>query len=107
VLEEVLEDGRVAKRSFRIWENSEAVKAHLARFERSGTIDARRLDELLVTLFSRFLYGPVDGTWIDRLDARLAPVEPKIPSSSLYHLFLAIAELLRLEPALRAAGRLD
>jgi mannose/cellobiose epimerase-like protein (N-acyl-D-glucosamine 2-epimerase family) len=106
VYDEVLEDGRVARRSFRTWANSEPLKAHLARFEREGTADARRLDELLDNLWSRFLRGPVEGTWMDRLDERLAPAATTIPASTLYHLFAAISELLRLEPDLGAADYL-
>jgi mannose/cellobiose epimerase-like protein (N-acyl-D-glucosamine 2-epimerase family) len=100
VYEHVFDDGSVTERTFRIWPNSEALKAHLVRFYMQRTIDTSKVSGLLGNLFKWFLFGPAEGTWVDRLDANLAPAVDTIPASSLYHLFSAIAELGPLEFAL-------
>lgn len=107
IFDEVLDDGSVHAASHRSWPNSEALKAHLARFESRGAIDVPRTVQILDNMFRYFLAAPVPGTWIDQLDARCAPTVDKIPASTLYHVFVAFAELLRLEPSLRAAGMTD
>jgi mannose/cellobiose epimerase-like protein (N-acyl-D-glucosamine 2-epimerase family) len=51
------------------------------------------------TLFRHFLDpAPVPGTWIDHVDADARPRVDKIPASTLYHVFLAFAELMRVAP---------
>ena len=106
IFDEVLDDGMPRTRSYRLWPTTEALKAHLARFESCGALDIGRLTETLDSLFQRFLAAPRAGVWIDRLNARLEPTIDTVPASSFYHVFLALSELLRLEPKLRAAGAL-
>jgi mannose/cellobiose epimerase-like protein (N-acyl-D-glucosamine 2-epimerase family) len=106
IVDEVLDDGMVRTPSYRLWPTAEALKAHLARFESRGTLDAGRVTETLDSLFRYFLSAPRAGVWIDRFSARLEPTVDTVPASSFYHLFLALSELLRLEPKLRAAGAL-
>ena len=36
-----------------------------------------------------------DGTWIDAFDGEGRPVVKSVPASTLYHVFLAFAEVLR------------
>jgi mannose/cellobiose epimerase-like protein (N-acyl-D-glucosamine 2-epimerase family) len=104
VYDQVLTDGSVALASHRLWPNTEALKAHLARFEVAGTLDQERVRRILRNLFAYYLGSPTPGTWIDQLDAGRRPCVNKIPASTMYHVHLAIAELERLEPALRASG---
>jgi mannose/cellobiose epimerase-like protein (N-acyl-D-glucosamine 2-epimerase family) len=104
IYDEILDDGSVRKRSHRSWPHAEALKAHLARFEHGGSLDAARTAQVVDNLFAYYLSARVPGTWIDQLDARRRPKVDKIPASTLYHLFMAFSELLRLEPKLREAG---
>ena len=104
IYDEVLDNGAVRAASHRSWPNTEALKAHLARFESEGTLNVTRTTQILDNLRRYFLEAPTPGTWIDQLDAECKPHIDKIPASTLYHIFLAFSELLRLEPRLRAAG---
>lgn len=96
VFEELDPDGRVlAGGRKRLWPQCEAVKAALAMHERFGDEDA--LDEarlLLSGLFTTFagLDRPVWREQVDR-DGRL--LREGMPASSLYHLYLAAAEAVR------------
>jgi N-acylglucosamine 2-epimerase/mannose-6-phosphate isomerase len=91
-----------ASGAFRIWPQAEALKAHLAMVEQG--IDARgRIVEVLGHLLDRYLRIEPEGGWQDRFGRGYQPLAENIPASILYHLVLAFSELLRLEPALRAA----
>ncbi|MBJ7328686.1 MAG: AGE family epimerase/isomerase [Solirubrobacteraceae bacterium] len=100
VFDELLSDGHVRKASHRCWPQTEAIKAHLATFERTGSLDLARLTGLASSLHRKYLAPAPRGTWIDQLTADGAADVDKIPTSTLYHLFLAFTELLRLEPEL-------
>jgi mannose/cellobiose epimerase-like protein (N-acyl-D-glucosamine 2-epimerase family) len=103
VYDEVLDNGALRAASHRSWPNTEALKAHLARFESKGVLNIMRTIQILDNLFHYFLKAPTPGTWIDQFDAERKPRIDKIPASTLYHMFLAFSELLRLESSLRAA----
>jgi mannose/cellobiose epimerase-like protein (N-acyl-D-glucosamine 2-epimerase family) len=107
VYDQVLQDGSPVKRSHRLWPNTEALKAHLARFELCGKISPDRLGCILGNLFTYYLGSPTPATWIDQLDADRVPAVTKIPASSMYHIHMALAELERMTPALAATGLLD
>jgi mannose/cellobiose epimerase-like protein (N-acyl-D-glucosamine 2-epimerase family) len=106
IVDELFDDGLTRTSSYRLWPTAEALKAHLARFEAHGTLDVGRVCETLDGLFSHFLAAPRAGTWIDRFSSGLDPISDAVPASSFYHVFLALSELLRLEPKLRLAGAL-
>lgn len=77
-------------RSLRLWPHSEGIKAALVmpdEGEAAATLVgmARALD--------MFLDKPFAGGWIDRFDAQGRPAVDFAPASSLYHLYLARAEL--------------
>jgi mannose/cellobiose epimerase-like protein (N-acyl-D-glucosamine 2-epimerase family) len=103
IYDQILDDGSVHVASHRAWPNTEALKAHLARFERRGTLDEERCGQIVDNLFRYFLDARVPGTWTDQLDAACRPAADKIPASTLYHLFLAFFEFLRVEPDIEAA----
>jgi len=107
IFDEVLDDGSVRASTHRLWPMAEALKAHLARFESRGSLSVTRLLETIDGLFEHFLAAPRQGLWIDRLDAGGAPRSGSVPASSFYHLFLALSELLRLEPRLASAGAVE
>jgi mannose/cellobiose epimerase-like protein (N-acyl-D-glucosamine 2-epimerase family) len=50
-------------------------------------------------LLERYLAHTPHGTWMDAFDADGRPVATTIPASTLYHLFLAFAEVLRVSEA--------
>jgi mannose/cellobiose epimerase-like protein (N-acyl-D-glucosamine 2-epimerase family) len=104
VYDEIVTSGDVRRVSYRCWPNTEALKAHLARYERSGVLESHRIEQIIDNLFQYFLAAPTRGTWIDQLDAERNPAADKIPASTLYHLHLAFAELMRLESELRGPG---
>jgi N-acylglucosamine 2-epimerase/mannose-6-phosphate isomerase len=90
------------RRTYRIWCQTEALKAHLALFEHQGMDTRARIAATLDILLDRYLAVPLSGGWQDRFAEGWAPIAPDIPASILYHLMLAFSELLRLEPSLRA-----
>ena len=47
-------------------------------------------------LFDRYLGRTLPGTWVDVVDASGQPVPGNAPASTLYHVFLAFAEVLRI-----------
>ena len=86
--------------TFRIWQQAEALKAHLAMFEHQGLEARARVAETLDQLLDRYLAVEPAGGWQDRFGPDWAPLATDIPASILYHLVLAFSELLRLEPQL-------
>jgi N-acylglucosamine 2-epimerase/mannose-6-phosphate isomerase len=98
----VRDDGTALDKGSRTWPNTERIKGHLALFEavhrdpRAAVAGSARL------LLDRYLATDVPGLWIDHFDAHGAPIAKDVPSSTLYHVFLAFAEILRLEGKIRA-----
>jgi N-acylglucosamine 2-epimerase/mannose-6-phosphate isomerase len=91
------------RRTYRIWCQTEALKAHLALYEHQGIDTRDRIAATLNLLLDRYLAIPLKGGWQDRFADGFEPIAPDIPASILYHLILAFSELLRLEPQLGAA----
>ena len=99
VFEELDPQGRIlAGGSKRLWPQTEAVKACLAVYERFGDetalARARQLLDALFRVFTR-LDQPRWREQVDR-DGRL--IREGMPASSLYHLYLAVAEAIRVLP---------
>jgi N-acylglucosamine 2-epimerase/mannose-6-phosphate isomerase len=92
------------RRTYRIWCQTEALKAHLALLEHQGIDTRARIAATLDLLLDRYLAIPLKGGWQDRFADGWAPVSPDVPASILYHLLLAFSELLRLEPLLGAGA---
>lgn len=90
--DEVAPDGTVLRPTHRCWPQAEMAKAWLAEHE-CGTPDAAaEAARMLTNLSTRYLRGPLPGTWVDKLDAAAAPIADFVPASTFYHLFSAIAE---------------
>lgn len=102
VFNQVREDGAALDRGSRTWPNTERIKAHVAMFERFGADPRGPAGESARLLLQRYLGVTPRGAWIDAFDGAGAPIPGPIPASTLYHVVLAFAELLRIEPALRA-----
>lgn len=79
----------------RVWGQTEAIKAQTARLEFAGDTAARaRLDTLLDRLFDCYLMGDT-GLWREQLQRDGTPIRDTVPATSLYHIFLALTEVLR------------
>lgn len=95
VFDEVATDTSVLKRSHRIWPHTEGAKAAVARYL-LGDREAPGFAATMVSaLMDNFLDKPFEGGWIDHVGAAGEPLVDHVPASSLYHLFLASAELAR------------
>lgn len=91
----VLRHGTSLDENKRLWVQTEAIKAQLARMEFHADANAAlRLEELLERLFALYL-APANGCWQDHLDVQGNGFAESAPASSLYHLFLALTEVLR------------
>jgi len=98
-VDEVRDDGRVLSASVRTWPQTEALKANLAQMEFEGRDTRARVQKISDNLFDVFLDQPVRGTWIDHFESdRRTPKVKIVPASTLYHVFLAFSEVIRLEP---------
>ncbi|MCV9967750.1 AGE family epimerase/isomerase [Pararhizobium sp. BT-229] len=95
--DELLSDGSVRSGRHRSWPQTERLKALLARAEFDGVFDRDCVATVLCVLLDKYLGIAPRGCWIDHLDVTGRPCVSAIPASTLYHLFLATAELMRLE----------
>lgn len=100
--DEVRDDGVPSRRSSRTWPNTERIKGHLALFELTGADPRQAVAGSARLLLDRYLGVEPRGAWIDQFDANGAPLSRSVPTSTLYHVFLAFAEVLRLQPKLEA-----
>lgn len=97
-VDEVRDDGEVLKSSVRLWPQTEALKANLAAMEQDNLDKRERANRIVANLFNLFLDKPAPGLWIDHYEAdHRTPKVAIIPASSLYHVFLAYSEVLRLK----------
>lgn len=98
--DEVRDDGSPLRKSSRAWPNTERVKGNLALFE-LGVRDTRaEIAAAAKVLLQLYLAVTPRGSWIDAFDANAQPLSKTAPTSTLYHVFLAFAEILRLEDKL-------
>jgi mannose/cellobiose epimerase-like protein (N-acyl-D-glucosamine 2-epimerase family) len=95
VVDEVEVSGAVLKASRRAWPHTEALKANIVE----GEIGRKGCDEKAVRCMERlmnvFVGRPVAGGWIDHVDATGGPIVTMMPASTLYHLFVAVTEAVR------------
>ncbi len=92
IVDELLDDGTVHKASRRCWPHTEAIKAEVAAYEAGDAAAGPRAARVIDRLMEVFLGRPVAGGWIDHVDAAGAPLVDFMPASTLYHVFLAVAE---------------
>lgn len=88
--------GTPLQRSRRCWPQTEAIKAHIARFEATGDPNARdRIADQAGAFLRAHVEGMPPGAWREHLDKDGKPLVTVLPASSLYHITLAAAELER------------
>ncbi len=96
--QEVTRDGEPVDASRRTWPQTEALKAHVTMFERTG--DERFADAACSSfdvLMDEFL--TVDGGWIDHYGAGGEVIATDMPASTGYHVVLAFSDLIRVMKA--------
>ncbi len=87
--------GAIVDHGKRLWPQTEAIKAHLARHELLGDPDAEaRARAHLAMMFDHYVSAD-SPIWRDRLARDGSEISDHIPASTLYHLFLCIAETMR------------
>ena len=92
----VRDDGMAIDRGSRTWPNTERLKAAVALYELDGVDPAPVIDSTVELLLQRYLSDEPPGTWIDAFDEKGESESKTIPASTLYHVFLAFAEVLRI-----------
>ena len=85
---EITRDGATALPEWRLWSETEAVRAHLT------VGDEARALAMLDAIFATHLDTAVPGLWIDSYDGAGVQIDKTVPASSLYHLMTAITALL-------------
>ena len=92
----VRDDGVAIDKGSRVWPNTERLKSSIALYELDGIDPASVIDPTCRLLLDRYLAYGTPGTWMDAYDADGAAATTSVPASTLYHLFLAFAEVLRI-----------
>ena len=92
---QVRDDGVLLDGGSRTWPNTERIKAAIAAAELWGTDPYPAITAATELLFSRHLHAEPRGAWIDAFDAEWESNVEFIPASTLYHIVLAFAEILR------------
>ncbi|MES1158626.1 MAG: AGE family epimerase/isomerase [Terricaulis silvestris] len=100
----VRDDGAVLDGGSRTWPNTERIKGWLGLFELTGHDPRASVESSARLLLDRYLAVAPRGSWMDAFDAGGRPTATTAPTSTLYHVFLAFAEILRLEPKLSQLG---
>jgi mannose/cellobiose epimerase-like protein (N-acyl-D-glucosamine 2-epimerase family) len=95
VFNQVRDDGTPIDKGSRTWPNCERIKASIALHELDGADPSDVVRSSASLLLDRYLAHTPRGTWIDAFDAEGNPLANTIPASTLYHIFLAFAEVLR------------
>lgn len=100
VLDAVSADGAPLRRGRRLWPQTEAIKAHLARFEATGdTVFLDRAASQAAACHEAHIAGAPPGAWREHLAPDGTLVVSELPASSLYHVAVAASEIRRHSPS--------
>jgi mannose/cellobiose epimerase-like protein (N-acyl-D-glucosamine 2-epimerase family) len=91
----VRDDGVPLDKGSRTWPNTERMKGWIGLAELTGADPWPAVKGSARVLLERYLEPAPAACWIDAFDAEGAPKAEAIPTSTLYHVFLAFAEALR------------
>ena len=92
----IRDDGAPIDRGSRSWPNTERLKAAVALWELDGVDPSAVIEQTAGLLLQRYLGREPAGTWMDAFDDRGVALNKTVPASTLYHVFLAFAEVLRI-----------
>jgi mannose/cellobiose epimerase-like protein (N-acyl-D-glucosamine 2-epimerase family) len=95
VFDELTVGGSAVKRSHRIWPHTEALKAAVVRHAAGDPLAEQFADMMVRALLENFIDKSVVGGWTDHINEAGRPLVDYMPASSLYHLVLAAAEMVR------------
>ena len=97
VVDQVSIDGRLTRRSARLWQQTEWLKASLVMYEEANDCDkilyADQIDTA-IEAFERYFEGKIPGLWHDALMEDGHFESTVSPASSLYHISSAIMQML-------------
>ncbi|MDE1236024.1 AGE family epimerase/isomerase [Vibrio aestuarianus] len=96
VMDEIKDTGAVYRNTSRLWCQTELLKARIALFERNPSEDNESaVADAVALIFKHYLDNANKGSWVDQVNADGNPVSMNSPASTLYHIFLAMAEVYR------------
>jgi mannose/cellobiose epimerase-like protein (N-acyl-D-glucosamine 2-epimerase family) len=95
LVDECDEEGVITKPGYRLWPQTEIVKAWLVYAEAGDPLAAGEARKALARLDRHFLSHPVAGGWYDHFDGEGHSLVDFIPASSFYHLMCMAAEVDR------------
>ncbi len=98
----VQKNGAPVDQGSRTWPNTERIKAAVALYEQDGADPHPVFQSSTDLLFNQYLMSKPGrnipaGAWHDAYDRDGQVTSVNIPASTFYHLFLAFAEMLRVE----------
>ena len=89
--------GSIVADSKLVWPQTEYIKACIARFEATGDTSFRQQARAHLTSLRRHFFYADGANWVNQVQRNGAPLVEQTPSRVLYHVFLACAELIRME----------
>jgi mannose/cellobiose epimerase-like protein (N-acyl-D-glucosamine 2-epimerase family) len=90
-------DGTLVAATKLLWPQTEYIKACVARAEFLGDAAARAVIASHLALIARHFMRDDGANWVNQLARARTPLSPDTPARVLYHLFLAVAEVDRLQ----------
>ncbi len=93
--DECLPSGEPVRRTSRMWVQTEALKANITKYEiTQEAVYLDKMEQIIDNLFAYYLFD--NGLWGDQIDENKQELSQVTPASTFYHLFLAFAEVIRL-----------
>lgn len=86
--------GRQVRKSRRCWPQTELIKAYVNQAREGAPGAAEAAANLTHALLDTYLATDVPGLWMDQFDADGGGMTDYVPASTLYHLVVALRELL-------------
>ena len=95
IVDEVEYTGAVLKGSRRSWPHTEGLKANIVEGEAGRQGCDSKAAQCVSRLMDTYMGRPKSGGWIDHVNDVGQPMTTIIPASTLYHVFCATAEAVR------------
>ncbi|HVY34265.1 MAG TPA: AGE family epimerase/isomerase [Caulobacteraceae bacterium] len=86
--------GRQVRASRRCWPQTELIKAYVNKAREGAPGAADSAANLTLALMDTYLATDVPGLWMDQFDAEGRGITAYVPASTLYHLVVALRELM-------------
>lgn len=95
LIDEIDTDQQVRLATRRLWPQTELIKAWIAQAEAGADRADETVEQLVGALMESYLSGPFPGGWHDKYGPDGQVMIDTVPASTLYHIFLAAAEVDR------------